>query len=184
MISIEKLLRSTIIIATITSLSACAAMQGNQVSLTVKTEPPGAMLYEGNHALGMAPQTLNYNGDPSKNIINTSKVTAIWPSGAQNSQSFNLPMHQGSFSATISRPKNAPGLANDLANADRVAAAEDRKARNAMTCQSYADQAAASQQISQNTANKKTADVLLGALNQSLSQKSAYDKCMQQFEYN
>ena len=95
----------------------------NQVMLTYRTEPPGAMLYENGVAWGMAPQTRIYTGDSSAaaaGVIRTQPVTAIWPSGAKKEFGTNLPMGQGPRVATISRPQDAPGLDVDMAHAMKL----------------------------------------------------------------
>jgi hypothetical protein len=92
----------------------------NQVSLTVRTEPKGAMLYSSDAALGMAPQTLVYTADSQAQEagwFRTADVTAIWPSGARAQTSVTLVLHQGPQVVTISRPPDAPGLDVDMAHA-------------------------------------------------------------------
>jgi hypothetical protein len=111
----NKMFNRTIVgLATCLLLMGCATLKPNQVSFTVYAEPPGAMLYEGDVSWGMAPQARIYTGDLKVGTIQTKPITAIWPSGARQTQHFNLPMKQGDRQAILSRPKEAPGLDRDL----------------------------------------------------------------------
>lgn len=95
-------------------LVGCAtALEPNQVRVTFKSDPPGAMLYSQEKEWGMAPQTRTYTGNLSKGIIINAPVIAVWASGAK--YSYTYPYEIGKeWTSTISRPKNAPGLEKDL----------------------------------------------------------------------
>lgn len=117
-------------------LTACATpLQTNEGRLTYLTVPPGAMLYEGSTALGLAPQTRNYLGVSGAKTVATSLVTAVWPSGAKASTWVNLSLGVSGLSTTISRPQNAPGLDKDLsfaAQIDERKRASDQESANAL----------------------------------------------------
>lgn len=107
-------------------LCACATLKPNQTRLTFLTEPPGAMLYEGQTAWGLSPQVKIFtsnNGDTT-----TGAVTAIWSSGARKTMTFNVTLG-AKQNATISRPPNAPGMDKDLAFAEQLR--QNEAARNA-----------------------------------------------------
>lgn len=101
-------------------LQGCDTLPSNQVKFTVRSQPPGAMIYEGNTAWGVAPQTRYYTGDTNIGNIRTNPITAIWSSGAKASTFFNLPMGQGDREYVFSRPPDAPGLSVDLDYAAQV----------------------------------------------------------------
>ena len=95
-------------------------MPSNQAQLTYYTQPPGAMIYSGGDAWGVAPQTRVYTGNQNYGSITTGEVTAVWASGAKARMSVNLPLGQGDRQIVISRPVDAPGLDRDLSYAAQL----------------------------------------------------------------
>jgi hypothetical protein len=134
-------------IAAVTTLAAVAFMAGcatapRGAKLTYETSPPGATLYEGGQALGVAPQMRSYPGDDKGSQIRTPEVTAVWPSGAKTT--FWTFLKPGDDNVTtLARPANAPNLQVDLDNAKNYASAEERikaqqlrdQARSSARCQ-------------------------------------------------
>lgn len=117
------LLLSTIIVA------ACATpLKPNQVSVEFDTEPPLAVLYGSDGtAWGTAPQTRvwTFNTAEGAKIGSTVSVTAMWPSGAKKTQSIRLTASVQNGTFKISRPMDAPGLAQDLEYVRRIKDRED-----------------------------------------------------------
>ena len=100
-------------------LAGCAS--GPPVALlTYETQPAGATLYEGGQAIGVAPVTRRYEGDPQTGAVRTPDVTAVWPSGAKTSFWTNLHVGDDRIT-TLQRPANAPNLALDQENAAKIA---------------------------------------------------------------
>jgi hypothetical protein len=100
-------------------LAGCATpLQSNQVLINFVSVPPGAMIYDGPYALGLAPQERLYSW-PTPNNPQTRPVTAVWTSGAQATSTFNVVLGTNQ-TATFSRPRNAPGLDKDLMFAERL----------------------------------------------------------------
>lgn len=111
------------------SLAGCAAVPApTQAMLTYETVPEGAVIYEGTQNLGPAPVTRTYNSDGKSTTIRTPEVTAVWPSGAKESYYTLIPVG-ADRTATIERPKAAPGLQADLDNAKKFISAKDAEAR-------------------------------------------------------
>lgn len=107
-------------------LVGCATPQRNQVFLTFESVPTGAMLYEGQKALGLAPQEkiFSYNGVPTTMPTTTTMpITAVWASGASVTRTFNVTLGTSQI-ATFSRPPNAPNLDKDLMFAERLRQAD------------------------------------------------------------
>ena len=104
-------------------LSGCATpLKSNQVKVTFDSEPPGAMIYSGDQAHGVAPKTLIYDLPPDavkRGWIDDNNVRAVWPSGAVR-KGVRLTMQIREGTVTFSRPSNAPGLDIDLAHAARL----------------------------------------------------------------
>ena len=106
-------------VSVLLSLAGCAS--GPSVAmLTYVTEPAGATLYEGGQAIGVAPVTRSYAGDPQTGAVRTPDVTAVWPSGAKTSFWTNLHVGDDRIT-TLQRPANAPNLALDQQNAAKIA---------------------------------------------------------------
>ena len=97
-----------IIALLVLTLGGCGSIPKNEGSLTYKTVPPGASLYEGDIAFGLAPQQRNYRAKAGEKTVRTRVVTAIWPSGAKATYWTDLPTDGRAFDATISRPQEAP----------------------------------------------------------------------------
>ena len=103
-------------------LAGCATpIQPNQTLLTFVSVPPGAMIYEGQNAWGVAPQVKIYTS--TNGVAKTIPITAIWASGARYTTSFNITLGARQ-TATFSRPPNAPGLDKDLMFAEQLRQAD------------------------------------------------------------
>jgi len=98
-------------------------LQHNQALITFISVPPGAMIYEGQNAWGIAPQERLYSFQ-SLNNPHTLPVTAVWASGAQSTTSFDVTTLGIRQTATFSRPRNAPGLDKDLMFAEQLRQAD------------------------------------------------------------
>lgn len=98
--------------------TGCATINSNQIAVTLHSEPSGAMLYEGQTAIGIAPKVWFYNksaANPSTGEILTRPLRAVWSSGASVEMPLRLALSLGSNQTyTFSRPPNAPGLDQDL----------------------------------------------------------------------
>jgi hypothetical protein len=113
-------------------VTGCASsLPSNQIQVTYKTEPPGAMLYGPDSvAWGVAPVARVYTFKQQVGAFTLDKVTAIWPSGAQFSQVFSGNRAAGSngyLEGSLSRPMNALGLDVDLAHAAQLARGAQEK---------------------------------------------------------
>ncbi len=107
--------------AALAAIGGCAS-EPRGALLTYETTPLGATVYENGVALGVAPVTKAYPPVAGSADIRTPDVTAVWPSGAKSQPFFTI-LHVGDDRvATLVRPINAPNLAMDQANADKVAA--------------------------------------------------------------
>jgi hypothetical protein len=102
-------------IATIlcTLVVGCASVPKNQAVVTFYSQPPGAMLYEGDVAWGLAPQTRVYTGSVGQPHLTSKAVTAVWASGARDSRHITMTLGQRQ-EYMFSRPQDAPGLDTDL----------------------------------------------------------------------
>ncbi len=108
------------------SLAACAgAPLSKDAMLTYETVPEGALLFEGDQALGEAPVSRTYKHDGKSETIRTPLVTAVWPSGAKETFWTTLPTGADRV-ASIQRPKDAPGLQADLDKAKKLALTRER----------------------------------------------------------
>ncbi|HTT42184.1 MAG TPA: hypothetical protein VMG33_03875 [Steroidobacteraceae bacterium] len=117
-------------------LGACAATPARKAMLTYQSVPDGAQIYEGDKSLGTVPVTRTYDSDGTSPNITTPDVRAVWPSGAQTTYFTVIPVGSDRV-ATLERPKDAPGLQQDLENAKKVAAArkadEERRRQEQQT---------------------------------------------------
>lgn len=127
-------------------LAGCATTPVTTATLTYDSSPDGAMLYEGDQSLGVVPVSRTYSADPKTGQVTTPDVKAVWPSGASVTYFTVIPAGSDR-QALLERPKDAPGLAQDLENAKKatlarkMAAARDKAlqqgdaARNSPRCQ-------------------------------------------------
>jgi len=117
-------------------LAACAGTPRRSALLTYQSTPDGAEIFEGDKSLGMVPVTRTYDSDGTSGNITTPDVRAVWPSGAQTSFYTIIPVGSDRV-ATLERPKDAPGLQQDLEHAKKVAAArkadEERRRQEQQT---------------------------------------------------
>jgi hypothetical protein len=97
--------------------------------LTYQSVPEGAEIFEGAKSLGTAPITRTYLGAANAQKITTPDVTAVWPSGAKTSF-FTVLAPNADRVATLARPANAPGLEQDLAFAQQLAAKQKLDAQH------------------------------------------------------
>lgn len=115
--------RATVVALALAALGGCAAgPAATSAQLTYETSPAGATLMENGKSIGVAPVTRTYetNGKPGQ--ITTPDVIAVWPSGAKSVPFFTLLNPGDDRQAVIERPKSAPQLDVDLANAAKVTA--------------------------------------------------------------
>ena len=106
-------------IAGLLLLAGCQSIPKDQAYTTFQSQPPGAMLYQGNTAWGAAPQTMIYTLRPGATEIVSAPVTAVWASGATVTTRIRMtPGIEQSY--TFSRPPGAPGLDKDLAIAAQI----------------------------------------------------------------
>jgi len=78
----------SILLFSIMNLVGCAGIQ-----VTMYSDPPGATIYADNKTFGYAPQVLNYQPTEAfrKGVcMTTTPITAIWASGASDTQTLNL----------------------------------------------------------------------------------------------
>lgn len=131
------------------SLFGCNTLPRNEAALTVYSQPPGAMLYEGDNAWGMAPQQRTYFGNPNFATVQTKPITAIWPSGARVTKAITITLGRSDQYIILSRPPDAPDLDKDLTYAAQLrqqeiekekAAAQQRAATAAAISSIYANQ--------------------------------------------
>lgn len=141
-------------------LGACSTLPRNEAALTVYTQPPGAMLYEGDVAWGMAPQQRIYFGNPNFSTAQTKPITAIWPSGTKISKAITVTLGRSDQFVVLSRPPDAPDIDKDLAYAAQLrqqeiekekAAAQHRAATAAAISAIYANQPKPIYQVPQPT---------------------------------
>ncbi len=127
------------------SISGCGTtLAKNQVRLTVRSQPEGAMIYQGSLALGPAPQALIYTGDLQEGRIKTAEIKVVWPSGATRSFWTMLYMGQGDRAVTVSRPPEIAGMDKDLEFANQLRLVEAQKrAAEAREAAAYQERAAA-----------------------------------------
>jgi hypothetical protein len=112
------------------SLLACVVLVGcetplkpNQVRITYDSSPPGAMIYEGEKAWGIAPITLITTGNDTairQGYLDDWSMFAMWPSGAKAKSGIRIEFGRGDLEYTFSRPSDAPGLDKDLAYAAQL----------------------------------------------------------------
>ena len=140
-------------------LAGCATPPApTTAAITYESEPAGATIFEGGKSLGVAPVMRRYeaNGAPQ---ITTPDVTAVWPSGAKTTF-FTIVKPGDDRVATLDRPKNAPGLDADLANAQKIkleqAQAAEREKGRALADQKRASAACLAQRAG--TGVKSSAD--------------------------
>jgi hypothetical protein len=106
--------------------SCTTVIPPNQSNLELKTEPTGAMVYQtqDGSAWGMAPQLRIFTLSPSalQSGVVSIQITAIWPSGAQKTETVKWSTNFRTAHYTVSRPVNVPGLNIDLAHALQIQA--------------------------------------------------------------
>lgn len=118
----ESLMKKILFVLMLGLVGCATPLQHNQAWITFISVPPGAMLYQGQDAWGIAPQVKFYEFK-SLNNPHTLPVTAVWASGAQSTTFFNVTLGI-SQTATFSRPRNAPGLDKDLMFAEQLRQAD------------------------------------------------------------
>lgn len=100
-------------------LSGCSTLSNKEALVTFETQPPGALLYDGDRAVGVAPKTARIKFKDGSQVAREKAVTAVWPSGATATVSATA--RAGTKTTiVISRPIDAPGLDIDLANANQL----------------------------------------------------------------
>jgi len=101
------------------ALSGCVAMQSNQMVVQIDCVPSGALVYEGDKAIGQCPAEISYPITPfdrQMGVVETPPLTARWASGAEQTlPGYRTPVEQGGYRITFSRPEDAPNLDKDLA---------------------------------------------------------------------
>ena len=119
----HKLTKALMVVSAILVAACATPLKPNQVSVVFDTEPPLAILYGSDGtAWGSAPQTRvwTFKSIEGAKAGATVSVTAVWPSGAKKTQNIRLSgsVQEGAFK--ISRPIDAPGLAQDLEYVRRI----------------------------------------------------------------
>lgn len=90
----------------------------NRISMTYYSDPPGAVIYEGQQLFGYTPITLYYHVSPESRqhgYVHIQETTARWVSGASISNGGRFAfLNQGSaFEYTFIRPDNVQGREKD-----------------------------------------------------------------------
>lgn len=112
-------IKSIAFLPLVLAMVGCASIPANQAHTTFYTQPPGALLYEGDTAWGMAPQKRIYTLTTGQTVIVSRPITAVWPSGAKVTT--QVRMNPGvAQQYTFSRPLDAPGLDKDMAFANQL----------------------------------------------------------------
>ena len=116
--------QALIFVALCAFLVGCATpLKPNQVRVSFNSEPPGAMIYNGDKAWGTAPVELVLTaseGAVRAGYSDQNDMYAMWPSGAKSRKGVRIQVGQGSRQFTFSRPSDAPGLDKDLAYAAQL----------------------------------------------------------------
>jgi hypothetical protein len=91
----------------------------NRISMTYYSDPPGAVLYEGQRLFGYTPITLYYQVSPEsreQGYVHIQGTTARWVSGASISNGGRFAfLNQGDvFQYTFIRPDNVQGREKDI----------------------------------------------------------------------
>lgn len=111
-------------------LSACTLTACGPGTLTVKSEPEGALISYGNRSLGLAPYIANLPSNDKamrkdgSGCYLTTGFTAQWASGVSASSPTPITLCSGlgaDYVVEIARPANAPGLQEDLKAANERA---------------------------------------------------------------
>jgi uncharacterized protein YceK len=127
--------RSIYLVFVVLLNAGCGTLERNQIQITLKSEPSGAMIYEGEKAWGVTPLTLNFNFTEQAllNGYADHAISAVWPSGARKDQTIRFRMDVGTYQHYVfSRPSNVPGLDTDFANAARLQQAGQQSQANQM----------------------------------------------------
>ena len=91
------------------------------------------MIYWGDKAYGVAPQTLVFTLTPEaiqRGWVDDNNIRAIWPSGAER-KGIRLSMNLRNGYLKFSRPPDAPGLDKDMAYAVQVSQLKAQQAQAA-----------------------------------------------------
>lgn len=124
-ITLTNGIRSLVLLVSFFSMVVgCAtSLQPNQVSLTLNSEPPGAMIYDGEKAWGTTPVELVLTANESSvgvGYADLQYLYAMWPSGAKSRKGVRVRVGRGEQEYTFSRPSDAPSLDKDLAYAAQL----------------------------------------------------------------
>lgn len=114
--------------------SGCASIESNQMTITINSEPSGALIYLDNKVLGSAPleHVVLLSSKGKSQGYERLNVYAVWPSGARSETGANVPLNAGGDQQiTFARSSNASGLNIDLSHEtkireDRAKATQDR----------------------------------------------------------
>lgn len=129
--------RIAFFLASVFALCSCASIPSDQSSMTYRTHPPGASIYEGGAFVGVAPQKRLYRSLTGSKVGRTPEITVVWPSGAKATYYTDLPFDGREFEVTIQRPNGEPGIERDwewassIERSNAAKAEADRAATNA-----------------------------------------------------
>ena len=123
----SKVLPLLMLYAAITLISGCGStpLKPNEVRVTFVTIPSGAMIYDGERALGTAPieKLITTNETAVRaGYVDFDNLYAMWPSGAKTKKGGRISVGKGDRQVTFSRPSDAPGLDKDMAYEARLQA--------------------------------------------------------------
>lgn len=114
--------------------SGCASIESNQMTITINSEPSGALIYLNNKVLGSAPleHVVLLSSKGKSQGYERLNVYAVWSSGARSETGANIPLNSGGNpQITFARSSNASDLNIDLSHdakirEDRAKATQDR----------------------------------------------------------
>lgn len=129
--------------------------------LTFVSVPSGAMIYDGQKALGSTPIRQIHTSSGAQTRLGEAafQLTVVWPSGARSTETVRFPLTAAQRTISFSRPIDAPNLHLDLAHAETV----DSK-QHASIAQAQAQQASIAQAQAEQTANRAAGWSFLGEL--------------------
>src|ERR1035437_1843705 len=103
---------SLLIVLFLTGCSSAPSVKPDQNQITFYSDPPGATISSGSDIWGVAPVTRVWTLKDGQQKGESSRVTAVWESGA--TQTHRIPLDAGKVeNFTFKRPQNVAGLELD-----------------------------------------------------------------------